>query len=130
MLGKRKSAKAKPLIDFAYLDRLSAHLGESEVRELLEDGLIEIGDRLDEVDRLVAAGERAGVLRLAHDLTGMAGHLGLSALSAAAAAIGREGRAEPTCSLDRLVGPLRQAGPAAYAELRRHLRKSGPRAGP
>jgi len=123
MLRRRQAEDARetPVLDLDYLDRLAGHLGRDTVDELLADGLIELADRLERVETLVAAEDREGLMRLSHDLIGIAGHLGLSALSAAAARMNREGRRDPGKPLDEIAGPVIACGPPACAALRDHL---------
>ncbi len=108
MFEWRAHEPEKPTLDTEYLARLSGHLGASVLAELLADGLIELTDRLARLDELAAAGDLDGIARLGHDLVGMAGHLGLTRLSAAAAEMNRAAR----------EGAAGQAGPEA-AEVRR-----------
>ena len=111
----------KPTLDTEYLARLSGHLGASVLAELLADGLIELTDRLTRLDELATAGDLDGIARLGHDLVGMAGHLGLSRLSAAAAEMNRSardgaaGRARPQAT------EVRRLGAEAAEAMRRHL---------
>ncbi|MEO1457242.1 MAG: hypothetical protein AAFV49_06690 [Pseudomonadota bacterium] len=77
------------LIDNAYIARLAGHIGTDVARELLADGAIELVDRADRLKAGVAAGDRAAVVKLSHDLIAIAGHLGLSALSFAAVDLNR-----------------------------------------
>jgi len=112
---------ARPLLDEAYLDRLAAHLGEEAVAELLSDGLIELADRFAEAKRLIAEADGQGLVRLTHDLTGVAGHMGLSALSAAAAEANRALRAPPWAEAEAGVALLLELGAESAVALRRHL---------
>jgi HPt (histidine-containing phosphotransfer) domain-containing protein len=123
MLRRRRGKPPdRPVLDTAYLDRLAAHLGAQTVDELLADGLIELCDRLERMEGLAAAGERETFLALMHDLTAIAGHLGLAELSALAAQANREGRSDADAPLDALAAPLNTAAPAALTALRDHLR--------
>jgi HPt (histidine-containing phosphotransfer) domain-containing protein len=114
------------VLDLRYLDRLEAHLGPDVLRELMADGLIELTDRVAGMTRMSAAGDRVGVLRHGHDVAGIAGHLGLTALSVAAAAVARAGRQDPTATAAALAAPvLAQAAPACAA-LRAHILRTMP----
>ena len=111
----------KPTLDAEYLARLSGHLGASVLAELLADGLLELTDRLARLDELAVAGDLDGIARLGHDLVGMAGHLGLTRLSAAAAGINRaarDGAADQTVAEAAVV---RRLGSEAADAMRRHL---------
>lgn len=77
-------------LNMDYLQRLSRHLGNDVTRELLADGMIDLSDRLNRVEGLVEAGDADGLARLAHEVAGAAGHLGLAALSVAAVGAQRE----------------------------------------
>jgi len=90
----------RALIDAAYLDRLEATLGADGLGELLADGMIELSDRIHTLDDLARAGERAAVAAFAHDIVAVAGHMGLGALSAAAAELCRALREDPHAGTD------------------------------
>ena len=118
--GARPPSEA-PVLDEAYLERLGRHVGAETLRELMADGLIEIADRLAALSEAAARGARAEALRLGHDLAGLSGHLGLSALSRAAVEMNRTGRAEPDRRMDELAAPVLAAGGAACAALSRAI---------
>ncbi|MDT8345005.1 MAG: hypothetical protein RQ752_11320 [Thermohalobaculum sp.] len=82
----------RALIDGAYLDRLAQALGQRGLDELLADGMIELADRLATLGALARAADRAAVAALSHDIVAVAGHMGLGALSAAAAELNRATR--------------------------------------
>jgi hypothetical protein len=113
----------RPVLDAAYLDRLAGHLGKPVLKELMADGLIELDDRMRRLDELAEAGDLIGLVRMGHDLVGMAGHLGLSHLSAAAAGLARCGSAGPRAQDEtiRLARQIRQWGDEAGDALRSHL---------
>ncbi len=121
MFGWHAPESEKPTLDAAYLARLSGHLGASELAELLADGLIELTDRLARMEELAAAGDLDGIARLGHDLVGMAGHLGLSRLSAAAAAINRAAREGGADQARREAAQFQRLGSEAADAMRRHL---------
>ena len=87
--GSEAEADAPPVLDTAYLQRLQKHLGEDVTRELMADGILELSDRLDRLHALAKDGQIVELRRLTHDITGAAGHLGLSALSYHAAEANR-----------------------------------------
>ena len=87
--GNKGAVDVPPVLDTAYLQRLQNHLGEDVTRELMADGILELSDRLDRLDALASAGQIGELRKLTHDITGAAGHLGLSALSFHAAEANR-----------------------------------------
>ena len=89
MAWRRKIDAATPLLDEAYLERLGAALGGPALAELLADGMIELEDRLSRLEVLARSGDREAAAALCHDIVAVAGHMGLGALSAAAAALNR-----------------------------------------
>ena len=111
----------QPTLDTEYLARLSGHLGASVLAELLADGLIELTDRLARLDELAAAGDLDGIARLGHDLVGMAGHLGLARLSAAAAGINRAARDGAADQAVAEAAEVRRLGSEAAEAMRHHL---------
>ncbi|MEM1345674.1 MAG: Hpt domain-containing protein [Pseudomonadota bacterium] len=125
-LKGRPRAPARPILDSEFLARLEGHIGADVVQELLSDGLIEIEDRLQALERAAARHDRGEALRLAHDITGIAGHLGLSALSLASASLVREGREAPDHATPALVAPVLALGPDALAALRRRVEAGVP----
>lgn len=106
-----------PNLDEGYLDRLAGFIGEAPLRELLADGLIDLSDKLDSVEALAAAGDRAGVAGVAHVMIGIAGHLGLTRLSLAAVDLERAARSdgEPLDPAVRTVTALAAPGLSALA---------------
>jgi len=119
--AKDDAAAPPPVLDEDYLARLAAQIGDRVLRELLADGLVEVSDRVERLREAAVAGDRRAVLGLAHDLTGIAGHLGLSALSRAAAACQQQGRSVPEADAAALAAPMIAAGPASCERLRRRL---------
>lgn len=116
--GKSGRKQATPALDAAYLERLERHIGRDTLLELMADGLMEVSDRLGALASRAGDGARSDALRLGHDLAGLAGHLGLSALSAAAVEMNRTARAEPEAPIAPLAAPVLTAGEAAEAALR------------
>lgn len=115
-----KPEPERPVLDTVYLARLSGHLGQSVLDELLADALIELTDRVNRVAELSGAGDIEGLRRLGHDLVGMAGHLGLTRLSMAAVDLGRQlrdGGEDGTQACDALC----REGALAAEALRRYL---------
>lgn len=117
MLGWRRRSAPRPALDEDFIQRLERHLGPEGTRELLADALIEIEDRLRALEAAAAAGDRDAALSHAHDLTGTAGHAGLSALSVAAAEVQRGLIERPDPPVAALAAPL----PALWAEGRAAL---------
>ncbi|MFQ5567566.1 MAG: Hpt domain-containing protein [Paracoccaceae bacterium] len=121
MFEWRTPEPERPTLDTAYLARLGGHLGASVLAELLADGLIELTDRLSRLDDLAAAGDLDGIARLGHDLVGMAGHLGLARLSAAAAEMNRAARDGAADQAGPRTAEVRRLGAEAVGAVRRHL---------
>lgn len=123
--GRAKDKTAPPVLDLDYLERLGGHIGPKVLSELLADGQIEVADRLEALRLAVDAANLAEIRRLAHDLTSVAGHLGLAALSLAAVEAEREIRdAEDrgaTLEAAQVAAPLIAAGTAAQDALGSHL---------
>jgi HPt (histidine-containing phosphotransfer) domain-containing protein len=119
--GGARPPQDAPVLDEGYLERLGRHVGRETVAELLADGLIEISDRLSALGAAAESGAREDLRRLGHDLAGLAGHLGLSALSRAAVEMNRAARAEPDRALDEIAAPVLAAGAAACQALRRAM---------
>ena len=111
----------KPMLDTGYLARLGGHLGASVLAELMADGLIELTDRLARLDELAAAGDVDAIARLGHDLVGMAGHLGLTRLSAAAAGMNRAAREGVADQAVEIVAEIRFLGADSVDAMRRYL---------
>lgn len=106
--GKDKEPTAS-VLDEAYLERLQKHLGLEVTRELMADGVIELSDRMDRIADLAKAGEAEALSRLAHEIAGASGHLGLAALSLHAVEAQRALRAERAFKakeLERIVAPM------------------------
>jgi len=110
-----------PILDQAFLARLVKHLGRPVVAELLADGLIELTDRLGRLEHDLQAGDRDAVLCICHDIAGVAGHLGLTRLSIAAADVNRLARSDPDQPIDALVAEVLAAGPDSCAALRQEI---------
>ena len=110
----------RPVLDTAYLERLAGHLGKSVLDELMADGLIELADRTRRLQEMAEAGDIEGLARLGHDLVGMAGHLGLSRLSAAAADLSRSAHEGRPDTVGKAEGVQRWAEEASEA-LRSYL---------
>ena len=108
-LGERSDSA--PLLDRDHLDSLSQHIGAATTRGLLAEGRVELADRLDRL-ACPAAGEEIG--RLAHQVCGLAGNLGLALVAhhaARAADAVRSGR-DPASALAAL---LEAGGPSLEA---------------
>lgn len=103
---QRRGGQDYPDLDGNYLARLGRHLGEPALTELLSDGMIEVSDRLMRMTTAAAAGRREEVGRLAHDMIGLAGHLGLARVSLTAvdiADLARQSGAELGPAVDALA---------------------------
>lgn len=112
-----------PIIDAAYLARLGKLVGTPVMAELLADGLIELADRVARLAELETAGDLDAIVRIGHDLVGMAGHLGLTRLSAMAAEMNRAARAKGGAikNVAAQVEEARRLGEASAEAIRRHL---------
>jgi len=116
----------RPILDTGYLARLGGHLGATVLAELMADGLIELADRLTRLEELAADGDLDGIARLGHDLVGMAGHLGLTRLSAAAAEMNRVAREGASGTAAPMVEEVQRLGADSTDAMRQHLdRDSG-----
>ena len=118
---KKQEEPAKPLLDTAFLDRLAAHLGRDVTRELMADGLIELSDRLHRLKVLADENDIAEIAKLAHDLAGMAGHLGLSRMSQLSVDVNRLARDGEVDSARGLVSPVLDVAPLSLDALRTYL---------
>ena len=112
------------VLDEAYLKRLAGHLGEDTLRELMCDGLLELVDRVNTINAVLDSGETETLGRTAHDVAGMAGHLGLSRLSTAAVDAERLLR-DPSTAAEIATSVLRAEAPEAIAALRDFLDGAG-----
>ena len=114
-------AESAPVLDRDYLDRLGAQLGEEPLAELLADGLVELTDRLDRLADHARDHARDEALSLVHDLTSLAGHLGLARLSLTAAACQKALRRHASGDHAALLCPVLAEGEAACRALRARL---------
>jgi len=114
-----------PILDEGFLGRLAGYVGEAVLAELAADGLIELADRLARLAERLADGDLEGVARLGHDLVGMAGHLGLTRLSAAAAAMNRAARDREPAATAAQIARVRRLGVEADWALRHYLAERG-----
>ncbi|MCH8953458.1 MAG: Hpt domain-containing protein [Proteobacteria bacterium] len=121
MFEWRTPEPEKPVLDTGYLARLGGHLGAVVLDELMADGLIELTDRLTRLDELAAAGNIDAIARLGHDLVGMAGHLGLTRLSAAAAELNRAARDGAADQAVAIVAEIRGLGADSVDAMRQYL---------
>lgn len=124
MFERRSPEPEQPILDTGYLARLGGHIGVTVMSELMADGLIELTDRLTRLGELVAAGDLDGIARLGHDLVGMAGHLGLTRLSALAAGMNRTAREGDNATTAPLVAEVRRVGAASTDAMRRYLEQN------
>jgi len=121
MFEWRSPEPEKPILDTGYLARLGGHLGASVLAELMADGLIELTDRLARLEELAAAGDFDAIARSGHDLVGMAGHLGLTRLSAAAAEMNRAAREGAAERAVAIVAEILWVGADSVDAMRHHL---------
>ena len=71
----------EPLIDRAALAALREALGDGVLAELLSDGAFETTERLERLKRLDPARDLDEMRRIAHDLKGMTGQIGMPLVS-------------------------------------------------
>ncbi|HUS55100.1 MAG TPA: Hpt domain-containing protein [Thermohalobaculum sp.] len=121
MFEWRTPEPERPILDTGYLARLGGHLGRAVLAELMADGLIELTDRTARMAEMEAAGDLDAIARLGHDLVGMAGHLGLTRLSAAAAEMNRAARDGAVGKVAPRVAEVRRLGTASVEAMRLHL---------
>lgn len=121
MFEWRATKPELPVLDVEYLVRLGGHIGDFVLSELLADGLIELIDREARLDELDRAGDLESIARIGHDLVGMAGHLGLTRLSAAAAKMNRAARDGVAGDAAHMVAEVRRLGAASAEAMRQHL---------
>lgn len=117
----RSAPPAAAVLDEGYVGRLEEQIGPTAMAELLADGLVEVSDRLERLAAAVADGDRATALRIVHDMTSVAGHMGLAQLSIAAAHCQRALRSEPQAPLGPAAAPVLEAGPEACAAMRARI---------
>ena len=117
---RRTDTTLPPVLDEDYLDRLANHIGRSEVRELLADGLLELTDRIDLITDHASRGESDAIAEICHDIAGMAGHLGLTRLSHAAVDACRLCRTDPPAPPEQIVATISEARADAMAAASRH----------
>lgn len=127
MFQRRPAEPERPTLDTGHLARLQAHLGPGPLAELVADALISLSDRIKRLGELERDDDPEAVARLAHDLVGMAGNLGLKRLAAAAVELEREARHGAPPAMMAESAAVRRHGIEAADALRRHLaRLSGP----
>jgi len=105
-------ATDEPLVDAAVLEGLRAVFGDA-VSALLSKTRAIVLERLDQIGPLAEAGSAEPLARLCHEIGGMAGQVGMTALSRAA--LGLE--------IDLKAGAVREL-PAAVASIDRLARAS------
>lgn len=107
ILSREQPARdVPPVLDTAYLERLQKHLGADVTRELMADGMLELADRLNRLPGMAADRKTDDIARLAHDVAGAAGHLGLSRLSFHATEANRALRDQPDGPLEDVIAPM------------------------
>lgn len=125
MFERAASEPDLPMLDEAFLGRLAGYVGRAVLAELVADGLIELADRLTRLAEQMADGDLEAVARIGHDLVGIAGHLGLARLSAAAAAMNRVARDGDPGATATQVAQVRLLGAEATVALRAYLADRG-----
>lgn len=125
MFERTASEPDLPMLDEEFLGRLAGYVGQAVLAELVADGLIELADRLTRLAEQMADGDLDAVARIGHDLVGMAGHLGLARLSAAAAAMNRVARDGDPAATMAQTAMVRRLGAEATVALRVYLADRG-----
>lgn len=115
--GKRR--QPPPVLDQAFLGRVSALVGRADMQERLSDGLLELSDLFDRVAEAVESADNDKLAEAAQDISTIAGHLGLSALASASAETIRQARRDISDTSDVAATLLGQRGGALEA-LARH----------
>ena len=109
-----------PILDPEAFAALADIVGDGALRDLAGEAEREIAQRLD---RLAGADTAArDIAQIAHDLTGLAGQVGLTALAHAAREMQRIARAGDNAALPAAAGAVRALGPPSLAALRAELR--------
>lgn len=120
-LGAVARDEGKPILDRSFLARLEEHMGSDVLTELVADSVFELTDRIARLREHAEKGEVAAIASLCHDITSVAGHMGLSGLSAAAVEVNRIARLNPDADAAHLADPIISNAPVALAELRAFL---------
>jgi two-component system, sensor histidine kinase and response regulator len=109
-----------PIVDGPRQDQLRAIDGTGEaLGALLEMFFASIDDRVDRLERLAGEGDREGLRKLAHELKGSAGNLGLAQLAVTCTRLEAASAGEPVDGqqglpdVRELVGEVRAAAGAA-----------------
>lgn len=123
---RRDDAPEPPLLDQEFLARLGRHIGMAETRELVADGMLELADRLDALERHAGAGAVDEVASLCHEIAGAAGHLGLTRLSLAAVDGVRRCRGGAEERADDIVAPVLEARAGSIEAAARFCRVPDP----
>ena len=126
---EKPAPDAPPVLDTAYLERLQKHLGADVTRELMADGMLELADRMDRLPGMAAERKAEDIARLAHDVAGAAGHLGLSRLSYHATEANRVLRSDTGLSLEDVIAPMLSCQGASLDALGQFCRNAAPKAG-
>lgn len=121
--GRSTDDKDVVVIDLAYLDRLAGHIGPGATRELLADGLLELHERIGRIRPLADAMDVGELGSLVHNVSGLAGHLGLSQLSRAASRAEKDLRAISCGSsvVQEIALQIEETGSPALDALRQYL---------
>lgn len=118
----KSTGPAPAVLDEAYLRRLESHVGTDAMAELMSDGLIELKDKLDNLQTRAATGTAKQVATVCHDIAGAAGNLGLTAMTQAAVEANRQALGDkppPVAEIAALVLDCRDDA-FARAEAFRH----------
>lgn len=96
-------AADNPLLDNSYLSELNRHLGPEIAIDLLADGVLALTDRVGSLAQAVQNAEdpEGALARLAHDIVGTAGQLGLHRLVHAARQLERKAIARAETGIEQ-----------------------------
>ncbi|MEM6906054.1 MAG: Hpt domain-containing protein [Pseudomonadota bacterium] len=103
------------LVDRAFLAELEMHLGAGLTAEILADAKLALADRL--LASRDATHDRPRLMKYAHDLVGLAGQVGLHALSHAARQVEQAAYARDPARLDQALARMGQVGEASLVAL-------------
>ncbi|MBY8976601.1 Hpt domain-containing protein [Rhodobacteraceae bacterium NNCM2] len=113
------------LLDNEYLNSLESHLGAETMAEILSGGMTELLGMLERAREMAAAAQRLPLSRVAHDIAGCAGQLGLHSLSISAKNLERSTISDRETDCTLLVAPVIELGPKSIDALRTRLADKG-----
>ncbi len=99
----RTETPAPDTLDEGYLARLQRHVGADAMGELIDDGMLELADKLDHLAEQEGTDDIKHVAAVCHDIAGAAGNLGLTALTRVAVEANRQALGDTSPAPDDLV---------------------------